>query len=140
MKALAIWLGIVVVVIGTFSVGYHFWRDSNPDRVLVVVDSSFSMEEVWRQVPAELDDIDDRRYAEFALVTEKEAIHSWSDTLDLGDVTPYAPRSFTAFTEGDPYPEFEEASEVILMTNADPAEVEDIADWKVVHIEAATSG
>ncbi len=138
MKALAIWLGIVVVVIGTFSVGYHLWRNSNPDRVLVVVDSSFPMEEVWRQVPGELDDIDNRRYAEFALVTEKEAIHSWSDSLDLGDVTPYAPRDFTAFTEGDSYPEFDEATEVILITDAAPSEVEGIADWKVVQLEPAT--
>ncbi len=140
MKALAIWLALVVVVIGTFSVGYHFWRNSNPDMVLVVVDSSFPMEEVWRLVPAELDDLDNRRYAEFALVTEKEAIHSWSDSLDLGEVTPYAPRSFSAFSQGDPYPEFEEASEIILVTNADAADVEGIADWKIVRIEVAASG
>jgi hypothetical protein len=136
VKALAIWLGMAVAVMGTFAIGYNFWRTSNPEQVLVVVDSSFPMEEVWRHVPAELDDIDDRRYAEFALVTDKESIHSWSDTLDLGDVTPFAPRDLERFSQDAPYPEFDEASEVILVTNADPAEVEGITDWKVVTIES----
>jgi hypothetical protein len=136
VKALVIWLGIAVAVFGTFSVGYHLWRTSHPDRVLVVVDSSFPMETAWSQVPTELDDLDDRRYGEFALVTEKQAVHTWSDELDIGDVTPFAPRDFDLFATDSPYAEFEEATEVILLTNAEPSEVEDITDWTVVSIEA----
>lgn len=129
MKALLIWLGIAVVVFGLVVGGYHLFRENNPDQVLVVVDSSFPMRDSWNDVRAELDDIDDRRYAEFALVTEKRRVHGWQSTLDLGDIDAFAPRDFSDLNAAT-YPEIDEADEVIFITNAGESETEPFG-WKV---------
>ena len=81
MKPFVIWLAGIAIVFGVFAVVTNLVRGT--DRVFVVVDSSFAMTEVWNQVPAELNDLDNERYAEFALATEKELVHSWSPGLTL---------------------------------------------------------
>ncbi len=133
MKPLAIWFGAFALVFGAFAVGYHFLREGDPDQVLVVVDSSFDMESVWRQIPDQLDDLDNGRYSEFALATEKQLIHSWSPELRMGAVTPFAPRDFTSLTSGE-FDEIEEASELVLITNASDAETDELDGWRVVRI------
>ena len=82
-------------------------------RVFVLVDSSFPMESVWDQVGDELDEIDDQRFSEFALATEKARVHSWSDDLRLGAVTPFAP---CGFDDVAGYTEIGEADNLILIT------------------------
>ena len=133
MKPLAIWFGIFALVFGAFAIGYHLQRESDPDQVLVVVDSSFDMESVWGRIPGELDALDDERYAEFALATEKQTIHTWDDELRLGTVTPFAPRDFSALTNGE-IDEVSEASELILVTNAPESETEGLDGWRIVRI------
>lgn len=128
MKPLAIWLGVFVVVVGGFFFGYDRFRAANPDRVFVLVDSSFQMEQDWRSVQGTLDDLDDRRYAEFALATEKEPIHGWRNRLSLGAVAPYAPRELTGIS----YPEMSEATELVLVTNAAESELVGFENWEIV--------
>lgn len=128
MKPLAIWLGVFVIVIGGFFFGYDRFRDANPDRVFVLVDSSFGMEPDWRSVQGVLDQLDDRRYTEFALATEKESIHGWRSRLSLGAVAPYAPRDLTDID----YPEIDEATELILVTNAAESELTGFEAWEIV--------
>jgi hypothetical protein len=136
MKALLIWLGTAVVVLGGVVLGYHLFRERNPDQVLVVVDSSFAMHDAWDGVRARLDDIDDRRYAEFALITEKRRVHGWSSSLDLDGVEPYAPRDFSELENRAAYSEIEDASEIIFITNADAAETAVFDGWKIVAPES----
>lgn len=133
MKPLAIWFGIFALVFGAFAVGYHFLREGDPDQVLVVVDSSFEMEAVWRQVPDELDALDDERYSEYALATEKQLVHSWAPELRLGSVTPFAPRDFSSLTNGE-IDEVDEASERILITNAPDDQTNGLDGWQIVTV------
>jgi hypothetical protein len=128
VKPLAIWFGVFVVVVGGFFFGYDRVREANPDMVFVVVDSSFPMEQDWRSVQGVLDGLDDRRYAEFALATEKESIHGWRSRLSLGAVAPYAPRDLT----GIDYPEMDEATELVLVTNAPDSELAGFDTWEIV--------
>lgn len=111
MKALAFWLAGFVVVFGGLALIIDAVRTT--ERVLVVVDSSFPMTGVWDQVASELDRLDDERYTEYALATEKNLIHTWAPDLDLAGVNPFAPCDFD---EIEDYPEVEEADVLILIT------------------------
>jgi hypothetical protein len=102
------------------------------DRVFVVVDSAFQMERVWNQVPNQLDEIDDQRFSEFALATEKTIVHSWSDQLRLGAVTPFAP---CGFDDVSAYAEVGEADELILITTQASCASDLFADWKIILLE-----
>jgi hypothetical protein len=111
VKALAFWLAGFVVVFGGLALIIDAVRAT--ERVFVVVDSSFPMTGVWDQVANELDRLDDERYTEYALATEKNLIHTWAPDLDLAGVNPFAPCDFD---EIEDYPEVEEADTLILIT------------------------
>lgn len=134
MKALAIWLVGFVVVIGGLALGYHLMRQGSPDRVFVVVDGSFEMQRFWDEVPDLLDGLDDRRYAEFALASEKPSDrgHSWQATLDLGAIVPYGPRDLACLVEPVCYPEINDATELVIVTNAPDADLAGLDGWTVV--------
>ncbi len=89
MRAFAIWLAAFVVIFGAFALFANNSREN--DEVFVLVDSSFGMRDVWTRVPGELDRIDDDRFAEFALATEKSIVHGYQERLRIGDVVPFAP-------------------------------------------------
>jgi hypothetical protein len=129
MKPLAIWVAVVAVVLGGYAVVTSMLRETS--RVFVVVDSSFPMETVWSQVPAELDAIDGRDRAEFALATEKRAIHSWQPALTLTGIEPFAPCTFDAI---ETYPEVAEADELILITTATSCDTSSLTDWKIIEL------
>lgn len=132
MKPLAIWLAGFAILFGSYGGISHAMRSNDPHRVLVVVDSSFPMTGVWDQVAAELDRIDDRRYAEFALATEKRPIHSWANKLTLGAIDPFAP---CGFDEVAAYPAVAEADEVLLITTDGSCERTGLpSDWTVVEL------
>jgi hypothetical protein len=132
VKPFAVWLGAVAVVFGVVAGGYHMMRQGDPDRVFVVVDTAFDMDEVWRQVPGVLDGLDNDRYTEYALATDKGSVHGWQSELRLNSTTPYAPRNLTAITA---YPEVAEASKLILVTNAAPGEIAGLSGWEIVRLE-----
>ena len=127
MKPLAIFVIGLAVVFGAIAVITGIVRDTS--RVFVVVDSSFPMVEVWSQVPGALDDIDDQRYSEFALATEKELIHSWRDSLHLDDTTPFAPCDFS---EIEAYDEIEAADELVLITTSSSCPTDAPTAWRVI--------
>ena len=127
LKPLAVWLAATLTVFAVIGGIYHVYLTANPAKVFVVVDSSNPMNSVWHQVPDELDDISGRRYAEFSLATEKQSIHGWSSTLDLGRPAVYAPRDLLF-----DYREIEEADELYLITNADAAETSHLTGWIIV--------
>lgn len=126
MKALAIWIGVFVVVFAVFAIVTSALRDTS--RVFVVVDSSFPMTTVWSQVPRELDRIDGQDHAEFALATEKQSVHSWTSELSLTGVQPFAPCTFETI---DSYPEVAEADELILITTSGSCDTQGLTGWEV---------
>jgi hypothetical protein len=127
VKPLAVWVIGLLFVFGVFALVVNIVRDTG--RVFVVVDSSFQMERVWNQVPDQLDKIDNRRFSEFALATEKAMVHSWRDTLRLGAVTPFAP---CGFEDVAAYTEIGEADDLILITTPSSCTTEQFADWEII--------
>ncbi len=130
MKPLAIFLVGLVVAFGAIAVVITFSRDSQ--RVFVVIDSSFPMRAVWRQVPGALDEIDDQDFSEFALANEKDLVHSWQETLRFRSTTPYAPCDFSRIAA---YGEAAAASELILITTSGSCPTDELDGWRVVLLE-----
>ena len=131
MKLFATWMLTLILSFGMLSGAYHFYLNNNPRKILVVVDSSFAMQPVWHRIPPLLEQIDRRRYSVYGLITEKSRIHGWTEQLNLGKVSPYAPRSFSGLNEAK-YPEIEDASEIYLLTNAETAQLHDFQGWRVL--------
>ena len=128
MKPLAIWLVVVAAVFVGLAVLTNATRSTS--RVFVVVDSSFPMSTVWADVEAELDRIDDRDRAEFALATEKRLIHGWQDELELGTVPPIAP---CTFEEIESHSELADADDRILVTTAASCDTSGLAgNWDII--------
>jgi hypothetical protein len=132
MKPLAIWLAVVAVIFGGYALIANTLRETS--QVFVFVDSSNPMEAVWRKVTVELDRIDDRDDAEFALAHGQslgsELAHTFQPTLDLVGVVPFAPCSFADI---DTFPEATEADERILITTtATPCDTSTLTDWTVI--------
>jgi hypothetical protein len=118
MKPFAVWLAIFFGLFAGLSVSYHLYLTHNPRKVLVVLDTSFPMKTVWGQIPGMLDSFQDRRYTVFGMVTDKARIHGWQPRLNLGNITPYAPRELTKLIDRQTYPEIDAADQVYLVTNA----------------------
>jgi len=133
MRPFAIWLAIAIGIYGAFAGAYHMYLIGSPRRVLVIVDSSFPMQPVWTDVQADVRRLSGRRYTLYALITEKQRVHGWSSTLNLGSLKPYAPRSLLNLYAETEYPEFAEATEIHVLTNAVEALSQSPKDW-IVHM------
>lgn len=129
MKAFTFWLLATLLGYGALGGGYHHQLSSNPQKIVVIVDSSFAMKDRWGDIPALLDSLDDKKYSTFSLVTEKRILHGWDDALKWTTLTAYAPRDFSRATEFRPV---KEADKVYLITNAGPEELRDVPNWEVV--------
>ncbi|HSP30373.1 MAG TPA: hypothetical protein VLN74_17625 [Ilumatobacteraceae bacterium] len=134
MKPFAIWLAIVAVVFGGYALVSSSLQETS--RVFVFVDASNPMAPVWRDVPRELDRLDDRDDAEFALARGQsrgsQLIHSWQPELRWSIVEPFAPCSFTdieSFTEAT------DADDRILITTADSCDTSALVDWEIILLE-----
>jgi hypothetical protein len=125
----------VAVVFGGYALVANSLRETS--RVFVFVDASNPMEVVWRKVTVELDRIDDRDDAEFALAygrsPRSELAHTWQPTLELVGVEPFGPCSFADL---DTFPEATAADERILITTtATPCDTSTLTDWTVIQLE-----
>ncbi len=133
MKPLAIWLAIVAVVFGAYALVTTITRDTK--QVFVFVDASNPMVPVWRDVPRELDRIDNADHTEFALATGQQLgsqlVHSWQGALKLSTLTPFAPCSFAGV---DSFPEAAQADEKILVTTSGSCDTSKLTDWTIVEL------
>jgi hypothetical protein len=130
VKPLVIWLSGLAVAFGLFAGVSAGTRDD--EQVYVVVDSSFQMRPVWSRVPDELDRIDDRSDAEFALAIEKRSIHGFRSELTLVGVEPFAPCTFAGLADD---PAAEAADERILITTAaNTCDIEQFAGWTIIEL------
>ena len=131
MKPLLIWVAVFAVIFGVLALLTSALRDTT--RVFVVVDTSFAMSDVWGDVRPELDAIDDKDHAEFALATEKDFIHSWQSELELPrSVDPFAPCTFEGI---ESHAEVAEADDLVLITTSGSCDTSQLTDWEVVILE-----
>jgi hypothetical protein len=133
VKPLAIWLAIVAVVFGGYALVASMLRET--EQVFVFVDSSFRMEALNNEIIVELDRIDDRDDAEFALARGQdrgsELVHSWQPELRWSTTPLFAPCSFAdinTFTEAT------DADERILITTAGSCDTSALAGWTIVEL------
>lgn len=133
MKPLAIWAVGVVAAFGALTGVTVATRET--EQVLVVVDTSFQMQPVLNRVPSELDRIDDREYAEFALATVSrrvEVVHDFQAEFAFGNVEAFAPCDFA---EVATLPEASTADERILITtSANECPLDDLDGWTIVEL------
>ena len=122
------WLVIAVAGYGGLGGGYHFYLSSSPNRIAIVVDSSFNMRSVWGDVPKLVERVSREKYAEYAVMSEKRVVHTWRDTPSLGNLSPYAPLSLDKVAGFDP---IDEADQVIFITNASSDKLKGV-DWDIV--------
>ena len=134
MKAFVAWLAITLGVLGAFVTGYHFYLEYSPRKMLVVLDSSSPMMAAWDQIPSVLRQLEQQRYSEFALVTEKRSVHGWSEGFDLGNLRPFAPRNFSKLVNQHRYPELDEAEEVVFVTTAEEVVTEQFDQWTIIRL------
>ena len=128
------WLGIALGAYGGLAGGYHLYLEENPRKILVVVDSSFSMKPVWPELRRSLRAFQDQRYTSYALVTDKRTVHGWERGVEIGKVSPYAPRDFSKLEDNARAADFEDADEVIFFTNAPHSEIEEFSGWRIVRL------
>ena len=134
MKPLLIWLAIVAVVFGGYALVSTALQETS--RVFVFVDASNPMGPVWRDVPSELDRIDDRDDAEFALARGQsrgsELVHTWQPELRWSNVEPFAPCSFA---EIESFPEAADADDRILITTSGSCDTSALVDWEIIVLD-----
>jgi hypothetical protein len=131
MKPFVIWLACTLASFAGLGGGYHAALTASPRKVLVIVDSSFPMQPVWGRVKQAVERLEDRRYTQFGLATEKGPVHGWRGRLKLGQLAAYAPRNFDKLAQRD-FPEIGEATEVYLVTNAPDDELDRLDGWTVI--------
>jgi hypothetical protein len=132
MKTFVVWLLGTLIAFGVLAGSYHLTLIGDPRKVVVIVDSSYPMTNVWPRVPKILSGLDDERYAVFSLLTEKSSVHRWQARLELGQMTPYGPRNFEKLGSGQAFPEITEAARVYFVTNAPAADLEPFDGWEIV--------
>lgn len=135
MNAIAAWFLAAVVGFSGLGAGYHWYLGEHPRRVLVVVDSSYPMQADWSSIPRHVNQLETRRYTAFSLYSEKGLVHGWADRINYEKVTAYAPRDFTLMQSFESRNEFEQASEVVLLTNATEAELAPFDNWQIIRLE-----
>ena len=128
------WLAGALVSFGALAGGYHTYLQADPFRVAVIVDSSYSMQAVWPRVTSALREINDRRYTEFSLHSEKSQVHDWRPTLRPDDLVAYAPRNLTKLRGMLDSPDFEDVTEIIFVTNADPTDLDAFEGWTILNL------
>lgn len=129
MKAFAVWLGVTLMAFGATAAGAHLMLSAQPYRVAFVVDSSFGMSAGWSRVADVMREAAQRPYTQYAVVTEKGVVHSWSARPDLRNTHPYAPRDLSRLKQLAAMAPLSEADDVVLITNAASGELADLPGW-----------
>jgi hypothetical protein len=134
VKPFAIWLAIVAVVFGGYALVSSALQETS--RVFVFVDASNPMDGLDDEIRAELDDIDDRDDAEFALAfgrrNDSELVHSWQPELSWSTQPLFAPCSFDGI---DAFTEATEADDRILVTTSGSCDTSTLAYWDIVLLD-----
>jgi hypothetical protein len=130
MKAFSLWAALFLLLFAGLSLGAHFPRSLDRQKILVAVDVSGSLGTAKHRLPAALAFLENKRYAEFKIVTNSanhslRVLQEWSPTLDLAAVehiAMYAPLDLSLLLD---FPEVKTADAVIFVTNAEDTSVLD---------------
>ena len=135
MKPFAIWLAIVAVVFGGYALVSSSLQETS--RVFVVVDTSVGMAAYDDEIRRELDRIDDRDDAEFALAnissrpSNSGLVHTWQPQLRWNSEQRFGGCSFAdieSFTEAT------DADDRILVTTS-ACDTTALVDWEVILLD-----
>ena len=133
MKPLAIWVAIVAVVFGGYALIASLLQGT--EQVFVFVDSSNRMELLENEIIVELDQIDDRDDAEFALARGQdrgsELVHTWQSELRWATTPLFAPCSFDGV---ETFTEAADADERILITTSGSCPTDALDDWTIIEL------
>jgi hypothetical protein len=135
VKPFAIWLAIVAVVFGGYALISASLQETS--RVFVVVDTSVGMATYDDEIRRELDRIDDRGEAEFALANASNQrsnsglVHTWQPQLRWNGAQRFGPCSFAAIESFD---EAADADERILLTSS-ACDTSTLVDWEIVLLD-----
>jgi hypothetical protein len=129
VRPLLIFLVGIAIAFGVLAAIVVVARPS--ERAFVVVDTSFPMRDVWGRVPRALDEIHAEGFAEYALASEKDLIHSWQSTLRFRNSTPFAPCDFS---EIEAYDEASEADVRVLVTTDASCPTTGLGGWRIVSL------
>lgn len=132
MKTFLTWLAVTLTIFGVTGASYHYYLDRNPYQVVVVLDTSFPMRNVWHKVSDTIEDLDGKRYTEYALITDKNQTCSWSKNLKLDKIRPYGPRDFSGLAKNTAA--FEDST-VYLISNAGRDILSQFPNWKLIRLE-----
>ncbi|MCB1907667.1 MAG: hypothetical protein KDH15_09880 [Rhodocyclaceae bacterium] len=132
MGPLTRWLLLAIAAFGALAGGYHAYLQHSPRKVLVLIDTSFPMRDALPRLPAILRSLEGRRYTVYAMETDKAPIHDFSDHLRPGRVDAYAPRNLGALKDRAATAPFDQADEVVLISNAAPSELNVPGNWRVL--------
>jgi len=133
VKPLAIWVAIVAVVFGGYALIASLLQET--EQVFVFVDSSNRMELLENEIIVELDQIDDRDDAEFALARGQdrgsELVHTWQSELRWATTPLFAPCSFDGI---ETFPEAADADERILITTPGSCPTDALDAWTIIEL------
>jgi hypothetical protein len=105
------------------------------EQVFVVVDASQPMQLLNNRIIVELDRIDDRDDAEFALAfvrrNSAELLQSWQPELRWNNTPLFAPCAFDGI---DSFPEATDADERILITTSGSCDTSALASWTIIEL------
>lgn len=135
MKPFAIWLAIVAVVFGGYALVSSSLQETS--RVFVAVDTSVGMAAYDDEIRRELDRIDDRDDAEFALAnvsnqrSNSGLVHTWQSQLRWNGAQRFGPCSFADI---EATPEATDADDRILVTTSD-CDTSALVDWEIILLD-----
>jgi hypothetical protein len=135
VKPFAIWLAIVAVVFGGYALISASLQETS--RVFVVVDTSVGMATLDDEIRRELDRIDDRDDAEFALAnssnqrTNSGLVHTWQSQLRWN-----SPQRFggCSFDDIESFAEASDADDRIVITTSD-CDTSTLVDWEIILLD-----
>jgi hypothetical protein len=134
VKSFAIWLVIVAIVFGVYAAVTVSLQETS--QVFVVVDTSNPMAAKERQIIAELDAIDDRDDAEFALAWVRDdrngLVHSWQSQLRWTTQPLIGPCSFA---DVESFTEAADADDRVLVTTTGSCDTSALTDWEIVLLD-----
>ena len=135
MKPFAIWLAIVAVVFGGYALVSSSLQETS--RVFVAVDTSVGMAAYDDEIRRELDRIDDRDDAEFALAnvsnqrSNSGLVHTWQSQLRWNGAQRFGPCSFADIELS---PEATDADDRILVTTS-ACDTTALVDWEIILLD-----
>lgn len=133
MRSLLIWAFIAALAFVGYAMSSHSYLTENPHRVLVVVDASAAMQSDWPTIKSPLAALDSSaRYTTFALGTQRDLIHTWSEHLNLGHLRPGGERELDTLNRAAHLPATP-ADRKILITNASPETLSHLPEWEILN-------